>query len=384
MPVRVLAIFSIDVTRRETLGLRDKCEELVRAGRQRGLSVHAVFPHGTKWFDWPANRNEVKWPEQHTDPNTLRAVWFRVSGLYSKIGARTLAQYDVLWLRAMPTTPSQILLLRKAKVVGVNTLLDLPTFPYGNRNVGGVRSVFHALTDKLDFIRARYLDAIATTSAHELLWGKPTLKVSNGIKLNEQRSTIKLKTSTSGPILAVGIAQWAPVHGLDRLFEAVYAASLQSRFHFVLAGEGPLNHELNALGDRFGLSMEWVGPVHGAKRDTLLATADIGIGGLSYPDNQLSYHYSLKHRLYAAAELPFVATFRDPLWNGCDAVLSIGTDGAPIDGQRLYEFALRAKRQRREFSELLRGRVRQATWESTYAAAWTWLADQSNGRRGRR
>lgn len=373
---RILAVFLIDVYRPATLGLREKAESLVYAARDRGLAVDAAFPAGRSVILWDHREPRPPWgtPPRHGGPESARA--YRYWSVWGDLPDASRAGYDVLWLRDMPPSPPQIAYLTRAHRRGVAILLDIPTYPF-HKPSRAFDGIARALAAPFQRLRARRLDRVATISTHERIWGVPTLQVSNGIPWGLGRVA---PTTPRGPrdgreaIRCVGIAQWARWHGLARLFRGVARAGLRDSFEFVLGGVGPESPRLLDLAASLDLRVRWCGPLYGEERTDLLRSGDVGIGTLSYPGDPPGHSDSLKHGLYAAHGLPFVAADRDRIWASVAGVHAVSAQTPHVDAREVLRFALRARKLRQPYGQSLRAAAAELTWDKTYAPVFDYLA----------
>lgn len=369
-----LAIFPIDVSRIATLGLREKAEGLVRAGRDRGLSIDAVFTAGRELFWWPNQREAPDWPPFNCEGDSILARHFRYERMYRQLRrvAFNAGKYSCFWLREMPAGPAQLLLLREAHNRGLRVVLDVPTYPHPNAQAGAPQKLAKLLVQGLAHLRARYVDRVATLSTHQEIWGVPTVRVRNGIApVQETRGKLSAR---QGKLHVIGLGQWAPVHGIERLFEAVAKAQLTSAFRFTLAGVGPSVATLETLAIALGLDVTWLPSLGGRERAELLASADVGVGALGHAGNAVELLFPLKHRLYAAYGLPFLGSHRDPDFAGVDGVYTVTSDTELLNAAAILAFADAARTHRAQWGKVLRARAKQLSWSHTYEPLWSYLA----------
>lgn len=91
------------------------------------------------------------------------------------------------------TTPFLINLLQKLKKMGCKIVMEIPTYPYDQEyqglSFGYQRVIF---MDKcLRHLMAKYIDKIVTFSNHKTIFGRPTIRIANGIDFN----AVPLKTN---------------------------------------------------------------------------------------------------------------------------------------------------------------------------------------------
>ena len=375
---RVLAIFPIDLNRQDTVGLRDKAHELIIAAKSLGLEVDACFAKARQLVLWK-HEDSPPWREWVADgAGGVRDTLYQHLGFYQDVTKLLgTGAYTHVWARAAPVTPLQVRMWRTAKKRGLATLLDVPSYPFAYEADSWLRRIVLSATHPLYKLQAASLDRVGTTSQHARIWDIPTLRVRNGVLIAHPVGNGAGLPPKTGKIRVAGIAQWAKWHGLHRLIEGLKDSPLKTEFEFKFAGEGPLLDELKRAAAAAGLEVKWLGSVAGETRKELLAWCDIAIGTLSWEGNRLEHYYSLKHRLYAAQGVPFVATTRDPVWHECEAVLGVKQDAGPVAAERIYHFGKRAREHAVPYAELLRARAANHAWQVTYRAVWDWLLDDS-------
>ena len=191
---------------------------------------------------------------------------------------------------------------------------------------------------------ARYIDRIVTFSDDTEIFGRPTIRISNGIDFR----SIPLKTQVHGDhhnlrLLAVAnIHFW---HGLDRVIEGLrdyYAAPHQCIVRLRIAGDGveTLIAEYRRMIDAYSLAeyAEVIGPRSGAALDAEFEWCDMGIASLGRHRNGITGIKTLKNREYTARGIPFVYSERDSDFDGMDYVMKAPADDTPLDIAALVRF----------------------------------------------
>ncbi len=366
---RILAAFAIDRRRASTVGIYEKCTALVDAARRQGFAVDAYFADGTTLYEYAAAEDFAP------APRGLAAAYFRYAGFWRKLNiVLRVADYDVLWYRAHPASRAQLRLIAAAHALGCKVIVDLPTYPTTWEATGLNAYLHRLLSARLPVAR---VDRFVTLSPDSEIEGRPTIRVRNGVSSPVLR---RPDEPPGGPYRIFGIGQWAYWHGVDRLLTALAAPELAGQYELCLAGVGPAVAQLRSRAADLGVAVTWLSALYGAARDERLSWAEVGIGTLAthrkgvYPDQ------SLKHRLYAAAGLPFIATVSDPTWEGSAAVLRLSADEAPLDPSELRDFFARARSCRSAWGEELRTRADGLTWDHSYAPLWSYLRSFGNSR----
>lgn len=129
--------------------------------------------------------------------------------------------------------------MKALKKQGVKLLLEIPTYPYDQEYSSGKEKV-QLYTDKL-FRHAfcKYVDFIVTFSNDEKIFGRPTIRISNGIDF----AHIPLRSplhDTSKELHLIGVAEIHFWHGFDRLLKGLgeyYTGNPAYKVHFHLIGK---------------------------------------------------------------------------------------------------------------------------------------------------
>lgn len=175
-----------------------------------------------------------------------------------------------------------------AEKQGVRVLLEIPTYPYDHEYSSGMEKV-QLYTDKL-FRHAfcRYVDFIVTFSSDDRIFGRPAIRISNGIDL----ARIPLRSpqhGTSKELHLIGVAEIHFWHGFDRLLKglgAYYGNNPEYKVYFHLIGKPSGRREekdIATLIRRYCLQpfVTLYGAKHGEELDALFNRADFAIGSLA-------------------------------------------------------------------------------------------------------
>ena len=211
-------------------------------------------------------------------------------------------------------SPVLIHWLRKVKKLGVRIALEIPTYPY---DAEFAQSPFvRKLKLRIDRIfrrrMARWVDRIVTFSDDPEIFGRPTIRISNGIDFR----SIPLKTQRHGSpheIRLLAVANIHFWHGLDRYRRTI---------------------------EEYGLSeyAEVIGPRSGAALDAEFEWCDMGIASLGRHRNGITRIKTLKNREYAARGIPFVYSENDSDFDGMPYVMKAPADDTPLDITALVRF----------------------------------------------
>ncbi|MEG2370640.1 MAG: glycosyltransferase family 1 protein [Alistipes sp.] len=242
--------------------------------------------------------------------------------------------------------PALLSWFRQLKMVGVKIILEIPTYPYDLEYEG--QSLSMRLRLQLDrcFRRcvADYVDRIVTFSDHATIFGRPTIRISNGIDFAQ----IKLKehqNDTSKTLRLIGVANIHRWHGFDRVLMGLaeyYRETRDTAVKFQIIGDGGEEEmtEFRRLIDdhNLGSSVSLLGPLSGEALDAQFEQGDFGIGSLGRHRNGITKIKTLKNREYAARGIPFAYSETDDDFDGMPYVLKIPADETPVDIEQLIAF----------------------------------------------
>jgi glycosyltransferase involved in cell wall biosynthesis len=275
--------------------------------------------------------------------------------------------YDFVYIRSdHNANPFTIRLMRKMKESGAKVVLEIPTYPYDQEYVTFLMKV-KLFVDKLFRHQAAKLtDGIVTFSNAETIFGKKTIRISNGIDFN----AIPLKTRVndiSKELHIIGVAEIHFWHGFDRLINGLvgyYAKERDYKVFFHLVGpffdknDEELFHRLvteNGIDDY----VIFHGPQNGKALDELFEECDFAIGSLGRHRSGITYIKTLKNREYAARGLSFVYSETDSDFDSRPYILKAPADESPIDIESLITF----RRSLTMTPEEIRESVRDLSWE---------------------
>ena len=229
--------------------------------------------------------------------------------------------------------------LRRIRRLGVRIALEIPTYPYDAEfRETGRKEKLQLQIDRL-FRRglARQVDRIVTFSDDAEIFGRKTIRISNGIDFD----TVPLKTELhdiSKEVRLLALANIHPWHGFDRVLEGLgryYAGPHDRTVRLRIVGDGLdwLLDDYRRIAERYGITeyVEITGPRSGAALDAEFAWCDMGVASLARHRNGIESLKSLKNREYAARGIPFVYSERDSDFDAMPYVVKAPADDTPLD-----------------------------------------------------
>lgn len=279
------------------------------------------------------------------------------SGFLAKIRKRVcynaIANYaiqnniELVYMRSdHNANPFTIHFLRKLKVNGIRTVMEIPTYPYDDEYKNLPFSFkLNLYIDK--FFRNRLAKQtinIVTFSKYERIFGVPTINISNGIDFK----SIKLKNHLNknySQINLIGVAEIHPWHGFDRVIIGLseyYKTNPKIKVQFNIVGEGDHNEieKLKRITVQKGMDdyVIFHGTKFGKELDELFDLADMGIASLARHRSNITYIKTLKNREYAARGIPFVYSEIDEDFENMPYIIKAPANEEPLNIQRIIDF----------------------------------------------
>lgn len=266
---------------------------------------------------------------------------------YSPI-VRYVREHDIkfVYMRSdHNANPFTIRMVRAIKKAGAKIVMEIPTYPYDQEYVTR-RMKMELAVDRLFRHRmAHELNGIVTFSNEEMIFGKPTIRISNGIDFD----SIPLKqhqNDTSKELHLIGVAEIHFWHGFDRILKGMadyYRQHPSYKVYFHVVGYFFSDKEK----DEFSKLIEdnqlepyiiFYGPQHGRELDALFEQTDFAVGSLGRHRSGITYIKTLKNREYAARGFGFIYSEKDTDFDARPYILKAPADETPINIQQIIDF----------------------------------------------
>lgn len=254
------------------------------------------------------------------------------------------------YIRKLPLDRKYARFLRELKETqpDSSTLLEIPTYPYDkellqNRTMWPWFFKDHAYRIGL----CRYVDRIVTFSEDKAIFGIPTIRIQNGIVVDDIELGVEFQTENNhyNCLNLITVAQFQPGHGYDRVIRSLYKYYEKGGKRNIIlnmVGYGTELEKYRHLTKRLGMEEHVV--FHGKKSGTELASflnrADIGLDAFAAYRQGITISSSLKVREYLAYGLPVVSGCREDVFEDADGefFLEFSDDDSDIDVERITEF----------------------------------------------
>lgn len=272
---------------------------------------------------------------------------------------------DVVYVRYEHFSgPSFLNFCKEVKKRGIRLIVEIPTYPYDAEYTNKLRPSYGAfLLDQRYRGKLHHtVDAIATFSDDQTIFGVPCINITNGISLEYVQPIIP-KAHEGLYITSVSTCDvW---HGIDRFLEALdryYQKGGTEKIYFHIAGKGKETPKLQAQVEKSKYLKQYVvfhGFLKTPELDELYNMTDIAVGGLGdYRKNLLKTH-ALKHREYCAKGIPFIYATEDDCFEGSAFTYKVPNDDTQFEIEEIVEWyqALSID------SEKIRAYAQKFTWE---------------------
>lgn len=252
---------------------------------------------------------------------------------------------DYLYLRSFHNAnPITINFLNRVRKTGTRIILEIPTYPYD----GEYKTLWQKnllLTDKL-FRKSlcKRVEKIVTFSEDDIIFGRPTIRISNGIDLS--KIPLKKTASHPGEVHLLGVAEIHFWHGFDRILSGLREyyrdSDPQTKVFFHIVGQPYGEEEKRSIrrGEK-GIEKYVIkhGSLYGEALTEVFDACDIGIGSLGRHRSGVYTMKSLKNREYAARGMAFVYSENDPDFDTEAFVMKVPADETPVNIRDIVDFS---------------------------------------------
>lgn len=348
----------------ETSGISKKILYQVKALKECGLDIHVCY------YDISSD-GKRRWM---VDNKALTNLGYGITAKFRKrYDYKAISNYVLrenigfVYIRSYHNAnPFTIHMVNKMKSHGTKVVMEIPTYPYDQEYTKG--AIFKLLVDR-SFRNhlATVLDGIITFSNEKYIFGKQTIRISNGIDFD----AIPMKkqiNDTTHELHLLGVAEVHYWHGFDRLIYGLakyYQANPKYKVYFHIVGPlyGKREQEEILPVIRDNQLEPYVllhGPLHGKELDKLFENADLAIGSLGRHRSGITYIKTLKNREYAARGLAFTYSETDEDFDQMPYVWKALPNESPIDISELIKF----QRSLTMSPQEIRGSVQSLSWTS--------------------
>lgn len=344
-------------------GISKKIQAQVRALKANGLETHLCYLQENA-----SGKRRIANDQVIADYG--RAFYGKIRKrleYHSVVNYAISHQIDIVYMRSNHNAnPFTIGMLRQMKKAGIQIVMEIPTYPYDQEYITpfmkAERFIDRCFRKKL----AHLLNAIVTFSDYKIIFGVPTIQISNGIDFSEI-PVKKQVNNTDRELHLIGVAEIHYWHGYDRLIRglAEYYTTPQTYkvyFHIVgdLSGQRERDELLPVIAENHLESyVIFHGKQHGEALEQLFEQCDFGIGSLGRHRSGIHKIKTLKNREYAARGIPFIYSETDEDFEKMPYILKAPEDESSIDIAKIIRFYPTVHLSPQE----IRNTVRHLSWE---------------------
>lgn len=246
--------------------------------------------------------------------------------------------------------PFTIHMVRRMKKNGMKVVMEIPTYPYDQEYF--YKNMWRQLVQDKIFRKlfAKQLDAIVTFTDDDFIFGKRTIRISNGIDFD----SVRMKKESHHPtneLHLIGVAEIHSWHGFDRVIKGLadyYTTSRETKVYFHVVGyffsyveKDEITHLINE--NHLESYVILHGKKHGNELDDIFDQCDFGIGSLGRHRVGIDNIKTLKNREYAARGIPFIYSETDTDFDNKSYILKAPADERPIIIEEIIKFYMQLK-----------------------------------------
>ena len=234
-------------------------------------------------------------------------------------------EYNKVYIRYGMADPLFIQLLKLLKKSNdAKILVEIPSYPYDKECSKLFMDQVNFTIDRIYRKKmVKFVDRIVTFSDDKSIFGIKTIRISNGILVDNVRKR-KVRQGKRD-IHLIAVAQFAMWHGCDRLINGMakyYQTEGRRKVYFHIVGGGKILEEYKKLVSQNDLENYVIfhGEQYGDELDNIYDLADIGVECLGLHRRGALMCSSLKAKEYAAKGLPILTScemdqFQDKEYN---------------------------------------------------------------------
>lgn len=258
-----------------------------------------------------------------------------------------IVQHDInfIYIRYVHiATPFFVFFLKKLKAHGIKIYMELPTYPYDQEYKDSKLQLKLLMAIEKNSRKnfTKYVDKIVTVQNYDVIFGVPTLKISNGIDLS--CITLRKPTAHKGYVF-IGVANLEVWHGYDRLIKGIglyYKNGGKEDIVLYIIGSYNANvvDQYKRIAGYYGIESKvlFEGTKNWDELNTYFNTSDVAFGSLAGHRKGIYEAKALKCVEYAARGIPFVYSDINSDFDHAPFIFKVPQDETPIDINNVLRF----------------------------------------------
>ena len=336
----------------EVSGISKKIRYQVKGLRENGFEVHLCY------YDFDERGHRCRFVDQQVIKDYGKGL---LAGVRQRIDYDCIYDYckskgiQFVYARCFQNAnPFLIRFFRKLNRLGVQSVTEIPTYPYDQEFAMFPWSVRMGLkVDQLFRSRlSREMAAIVTFSDAEVIFGQRTIRISNGVDF-DSIPVHQYQPPKDGSVHLIGVAEVHLWHGYDRLIAGLgeyyqHTANPRKAIFHIVGGVHPYERYkanafhpgLQAIIDKYGIQDKVVfhGQLFGEQLDEVFNQCCFAIGSLARHRSGITVIKTLKNREYATRGIPFIYSEQDSDFDHQPYIVKAVPDETPIDIQKIVDF----------------------------------------------
>ena len=331
-------------------GISKKIHYQVKGMEQNGHEVHLCY------YDFDTSGNRCRYVNGQVIHNYGKG---KLAAIRSRLQLDCIYKYctehsiELMYVRSfMNASPVLVRLFKRIKSVGINSVMEIPTYPY-DKEVSGycLNDMVSLQIDKLFRKQlASQMASIVTFSDVDRIFGQRTIRISNGSDFDE----IPLhqpKTANTSEIHLIGVAEIHYWHGFDRLVAGMGEYYMNNpngkKIYFHVVGwedtRGLFNNgylTIDQVAKKYEIEKYVIkhGRLFGEQLDEIFNECVFAIGSLGRHRSGVYSIKTLKNREYAARGIPFIYSENDNDFDDKPYKLKASADEQPISVSAIVDF----------------------------------------------
>lgn len=253
---------------------------------------------------------------------------------------------ELIYIRYLFTTPQLIKLLKVAKKKNIKIVEEFPTYPYDEEIENGNRldlklalAVDKHYRNKLK----NYIDKVTTFTNDDEIFNIETIKIENGINVNDVKPIdIKVNSKQINMIAVSVLEYW---QGYDRIIKSLKnyyknKKDIDPEIVIHIVGDGREFDKLKKLTQELQLenNVIFYGFLSGKELDNVYEKCQCAIAGLGIFRKRIKFAKTLKIREYTARAIPFIYSTIDESLVNFKYAYKVSDDEEMIDIKEIINF----------------------------------------------
>lgn len=243
---------------------------------------------------------------------------------------------DKTYIRYHKANNQFIQFLRWQKKEHIQSILEIPTFPYDNEIPYGRLKIEDSIYRQMI---SEYIDVIATYSKDKRIWNIPTIMLQNGVDVNSYFKQDKRNNN----IKMIAVSSMLPSHGYERLIEGMnlYCENGGDNVYVWFVGLGREEKRYKEMVKSYSLGryVKFWGIKTGSELNELYSQSDIAVGSLGLFKIDLDFATPIKIGEYLLRGLPIIIAYKDGrIPEDVPFVLQIPNDNTPVNIPQILDF----------------------------------------------